>query len=322
MSAKKIKVVDLTKVDASAEEGESALGIGPKGSSMLHSNAKRTDHVRDDLGYTEEQIDLLFRDSIYPYPSKLSRSAYDTRKRLLQIELLKVQRWAKETGQRIMVVCEGRDAAGKGGTIKRFMEHLNPRGARIVALEKPTDEERGQWYFQRYVKQFPTKGEMVFFDRSWYNRAGVERVMGFCTGKEYKEFLRQAPEVERMIVRSGTILFKYWFSVTRKAQKSRMDSRESDPLKGWKLSDIDRASRDKWDDYTKAKLNMFFHTDTSDAPWVVVKSDDKKRARLNCINHFLYHLDYPQKDETVVIAPDPLIIGSASQVIDKTEYSW
>jgi polyphosphate kinase 2 len=322
MSAKKIKVVDLTKVDASAEEGESSLGLGPKGSSMLKSDAPRTNHVRDDLGYTSEQIDLLFRDSIYPYPSKLSRNAYDTRKRLLQIELLKVQRWAKETGQRIMVVCEGRDAAGKGGTIKRFMEHLNPRGARIVALEKPTEEERGQWYFQRYVKQFPTKGEMVFFDRSWYNRAGVERVMGFCTGKEYKEFLRQTPDVERMLVRSGTILFKYWFSVTRKAQKARMDARESDPLKGWKLSDIDRASRDKWDEYTKAKLNMFFHTDTTEAPWTVVKSDDKKRARLNCINHFLYHLDYPQKDETVVIAPDPLIIGSASQVTDKTEYSW
>jgi len=220
------------------------------------------------------------------------------------------------------VVCEGRDAAGKGGTIKRFMEHLNPRGARIVALEKPTEEERGQWYFQRYVGQFPTSGEIVFFDRSWYNRAGVERVMGFCTGKEYKEFLRQAPEVERMLVRSGTILFKYWFSVTREAQRARMTSRESDPLKGWKLSDIDRLSRDKWDDYTKAKLNMFFHTDTADAPWTVVKSDDKKRARLNCMNDFLCRLDYPQKDHTVVIQPDPLIIGSASQVIDKNEHAW
>jgi len=235
---------------------------------------------------------------------------------------LKVQRWAKKSGNRMMVVCEGRDAAGKGGTIKRFMEHLNPRGARVVALEKPTEEERGQWYFQRYVKQFPTTGEIVFFDRSWYNRAGVERVMNFCTGKEYKEFLRQAPEVERMLVRSGTILFKYWFSVTRNAQKARMKARESDPLKGWKLSDIDRASRDKWDDYTKAKLNMFFHTDTADAPWTVVKSDDKKRARLNCMNHFLYHLDYPQKDHTVVIEPDPLIIGSASQVVDKSEHVW
>ena len=157
MSARKIKVVDLTQVDSSAEEGESSLGLGPKGFSMLEYDAPRTDRVRYDLGYSKEQIDLLFRDSIYPYPSKLSRNAYDTRKRLLQIELLKVQRWAKETGQRIMVVCEGRDAAGKGGTIKRFMEHLNPRGARIVALEKPTDEERGQWYFQRYVEQFPTK---------------------------------------------------------------------------------------------------------------------------------------------------------------------
>lgn len=316
------KVLDLKKVDASAEEGESALGIGQKGISMLVPKASRTDLVREDLGYTTDEIDTLFRDSIYPYQQKLSRSAYETRKRLLQIELLKVQRWAKKTGKRIMVVCEGRDAAGKGGTIKRFMEHLNPRGARIVALEKPTEEERGQWYFQRYVAQFPTSGEIVFFDRSWYNRAGVERVMGFCTGKEYKEFLRQAPEVERMLVRSGTILFKYWFSVTRDAQRARMNSRESDPLKGWKLSDIDRLSRDKWDDYTKAKLNMFFHTDTADAPWTVVKSDDKKRARLNCMNDFLYRLDYPQKDHTVVIKPDPLIIGSASQVIDKNDHVW
>lgn len=315
------KVLDLKKVDASAEEGESELGIGQKGRTMLVLKASRTDLVRQDLGYTPEEIDSLFRDSIYPYQQKLSRAAYETRKRLLQIELLKVQRWAKKTGKRIMVVCEGRDAAGKGGTIKRFMEHLNPRGARIVALEKPTEEERGQWYFQRYVAQFPTSGEIVFFDRSWYNRAGVERVMGFCTGKEYKEFLRQAPEVERMLVRSGTILFKYWFSVTREAQRARMTSRESDPLKGWKLSDIDRLSRDKWDDYTKAKLNMFFHTDTADAPWTVVKSDDKKRARLNCMNDFLCRLDYPQKDHTVVIQPDPLIIGSASQVIDKNEHA-
>lgn len=322
MPKNKKKVLDLVKVDASAEEGDSILGLGRKGTSMLESGAPRTNLVREDLGYSLEEVDLLFRDSIYPYRQKLSRTAYDTRKRLLQIELLKVQRWVKATGQRIIVVCEGRDAAGKGGTIKRFMGHLNPRGARVVALDKPTDEERGQWYFQRYVQQFPTKGELVFFDRSWYNRAGVERVMGFCTGKEYKEFLRQAPEFERMTVRSGTILFKYWFSVTRKAQKARMASRESDPLKGWKLSDIDRESRDKWDDYTKAKWNMFFHTDTADAPWTVVKSDDKKRARLNCMNDFLYHLDYPQKDHTVVIAPDPLIIGSASQVIEKNENVW
>lgn len=313
------KVVDLKKVDASAEEGTSMLGNAMKGESHLDPEAPRTDLVREDLGYSDAEIDLLFRDSIYPYRQKLSRSAYETRKRLLQIELLKVQRWTKSTGARIMVVCEGRDAAGKGGTIKRFMEHLNPRGARVVALEKPTDEERGQWYFQRYIRQFPTAGEMVFFDRSWYNRAGVERVMNFCNGREYKEFLRQAPGVERMLVRSGTVLFKYWFSVTRGAQKARMVSRESDPLKGWKLSDIDRLSRDKWDDYTKAKVNMFLHTDTPAAPWSVVKSDDKKRARLNCMNHFLYHLDYPQKDHSVVIEPDPLIIGSASQVIDRSE---
>ena len=322
MSTSKTKVLDLKKVDASSEEGMSDAVFGEKGSSFLDSKSSKTDEVRQDLGFSKEQIDTLFRDSIYPYHQKLSREAYDKRKRLLQIELLKVQRWSKENGQRIMVVCEGRDAAGKGGTIKRFMEHLNPRGARIVALEKPTDEERGQWYFQRYVKQFPTRGEIVFFDRSWYNRAGVERVMNFCTSKEYKEFLRQAPEVERMLVRSGTILFKYWFSVTREAQKARMLSRDNDPLKAWKLSEIDRTSRDKWDDYTKAKVNMFFHTDTPEAPWTIVKSDDKKRARLNCMNHFLYHLDYPNKDKTIVIEPDPLIIGHPAQVMDKLEMSW
>jgi len=320
MSEKK-KVLALKNVETPVD-GESVMGLGPKGGSKLDKQASRTSEFRKDLGYSELEVNGLFREGIYPYREKLSRSAYDSRKRLLQIELLKVQRWSKETGQRIMIVCEGRDAAGKGGTIKRFMEHLNPRGARIVALDKPSEEERGQWYFQRYVRQFPTNGEIVFFDRSWYNRAGVERVMKFCTGKEYKEFLRQAPEMERMLVRSGIILFKYWFSVTRDAQKARMLSRDSDPLKGWKLSAIDRLSRDKWEEYTQAKLNMFFHTDTADSPWTIIKSDDKKRARLNCMNHFLYNLEYPGKDLDVVIEPDPLVVGSPSQVIDKDEHGW
>ena len=237
----------------------------------------------------------------------------------LQAELLKAQNWVKETGEKIIVLFEGRDAAGKGGTIKRFMEHLNPRGARIVALEKPNDRERTQWYFQRYIQHLPAAGEMVFFDRSWYNRAGVERVMGFCKPSEYLEFMRQCPEVERMLVRSGIRLFKYWFSVTREEQRRRFGARETDPLKQWKLSPIDKASLDKWDEYTDAKEAMFFNTDTADAPWTIVKSDDKKRARINAMQHFLMSLPYPNKDRHVVVGPDPLIVGSSSLVIGAAE---
>ncbi|EKQ5873015.1 polyphosphate kinase 2, partial [Pseudomonas aeruginosa] len=224
-----------------------------------------------------------------------------------------------ETGQRVVVLFEGRDAAGKGGTIKRFMEHLNPRGARIVALEKPSSQEQGQWYFQRYIQHLPTAGEMVFFDRSWYNRAGVERVMGFCSPLQYLEFMRQAPELERMLTNSGILLFKYWFSVSREEQLRRFISRRDDPLKHWKLSPIDIKSLDKWDDYTAAKQAMFFHTDTADAPWTVIKSDDKKRARLNCIRHFLHSLDYPDKDRRIAHEPDPLLVGPASRVIEEDE---
>jgi polyphosphate kinase 2 len=216
-----------------------------------------------------------------------------------------------------VILFEGRDAAGKGGTIKRVMEHLNPRGARVVALEKPSEVERGQWFFQRYIQHLPTQGEMVFFDRSWYNRAGVERVMGFCKPNDYLEFMRQTPELERMFVRSGVRLYKYWFSVTREEQRRRFMSRETDPLKQWKLSPIDVASLDKWDEYTEAKEAMFFYTDTADAPWTVVKSDDKKRARLNCMQHFLSALDYPGKDTSIVQAPDPLIVGYGGHVIHR-----
>ena len=200
------------------------------------------------------------------------------------------------------------------------MEHLNPRAARVVALEKPTDHERGQWYFQRYVKHLPTKGEMVFFDRSWYNRAGVERVMGFCDSLEYLEFMRQVPELERMLVRSGIKLFKFWFSVTHEEQLRRFEGRSHDPLKQWKLSPIDQLSRDKWDEYTEAKEAMFFYTDTADAPWTIIKSDDKKRARLNCMKHFLASLSYPEKDHQVVDQPDPLIVGSSQHVIGRSEH--
>ncbi|PSJ79528.1 polyphosphate kinase 2 [Neisseria iguanae] len=246
----------------------------------------------------------------YPYRQRMRRAVYEREKKKLQIELLKVQSWVKESGQRIVCLFEGRDAAGKGGTIKRFMEHLNPRGARVVALEKPTSTERGQWYFQRYITNLPTAGEMVFFDRSWYNRAGVERVMGFCKPNEYMLFMRQAPEFERMLVASGTYLFKFWFSVSREEQLRRFISRRDDPLKHWKLSPVDIQSLDRWDDYTEAKDAMFFHTHTGDAPWTIIRSDDKKRARLNCIRHFLHSLDYPGKDEKAIGKVDDKIILS------------
>ena len=267
-------------------------------------------------------IGELFKEGKYPYTDKSPRSQYDKEKALLQIELLKVQNWVKQSGQRIVALFEGRDAAGKGGTIKRFMEHLNPRAARVVALEKPTELELGQWYFQRYIKHLPTSGEIVFFDRSWYNRAGVERVMGFCSSLDYLEFMRQVPDLERMLARSGIRLFKYWFSVTQEEQRRRFDARTGDPLKQWKLSPIDEVSRDKWVEYTQAKESMFFYTDTADAPWTVIKSDDKKRARLNCMQHFLSSLDYPGKNEHVLHGPDPLIVGTPSQVIEKDRHLW
>ncbi|KAF1061363.1 MAG: Polyphosphate:ADP/GDP phosphotransferase [Pseudomonas citronellolis] len=254
----------------------------------------------------------------YPYRKRLQRKAYENAKADLQVELLKVQNWVKETGQRIVVLFEGRDAAGKGGTIKRFMEHLNPRGARVIALEKPSPVEQGQWYFQRYIQHLPTAGEMVFFDRSWYNRANVERVMGFCSPYQYLEFMQQTPELERMLVRNGVHLFKYWFSVSREEQLRRFVSRRDDPLKHWKLSPIDIQSLDKWDEYTQAKEAMFFHTDTADAPWVVVKSDDKKRARLNGIRHFLHSLDYPDKNLRIAHAADEHLVGRPAQ-LDRDE---
>ncbi|MGL4241733.1 MAG: polyphosphate kinase 2 [Beijerinckiaceae bacterium] len=264
-----------------------------------------------------DAIRRAFETGAYPYEDRLTERAYSREMAALQVELLKAQNWIKSAGERVVLLFEGRDAAGKGGTIKRFMEHLNPRGARVVALEKPSDRERSQWYFQRYVHHLPSAGEIVFFDRSWYNRAGVERVMGFCTPAEYLEFMRQAPLVEQMLVRSGLLLFKYWFSVTREEQARRFSARQTDPLKQWKLSPIDVASLDKWDGYTEAKEAMFFYTDTADAPWVIVKSDDKKRARLNCLQHFLSSLDYPNKDRSIVTGPDPLIVGSTRHVVSQ-----
>lgn len=244
----------------------------------------------------------------YPYKTKLSRKSYERRKRELQIELLKMQLWVKETGQKVLIIFEGRDAAGKGGTIKRFMEHLNPRGARVVALDKPSDVERGQWYFQRYVEHLPTAGEIVLFDRSWYNRAGVERVMGFATDEQYRRFMNQVPLFEKMLVDDGIHLTKFWFSVTQTEQRTRFAIRQIDPVRQWKLSPMDLESLDRWEAYTEAKEAMFLHTDTDHAPWISIRSNDKKRARLNAMRYFLSQFEYEGKDHEVVGTPDPLIV--------------
>ena len=245
----------------------------------------------------------------YPYDRRITRDEYEHTKRMLQIELLKAQSWIKDTGQRLVVLFEGRDAAGKGGTIKRFMEHLNPRGASVVALAAPTERERGQWYFQRYVAHLPTRGEIVLFDRSWYNRAVVERVMGFCSDEDYEEFMREVPEFEQMLTRSGVRLVKLWFSVSRREQITRFVIRRIDPVRQWKLSPTDLASLDRWDDYTDAKEEMFLRTHIPNAPWTVVRTNDKKRGRLEALRFVLHQLDYPDKDHTVIGAPDPLIVG-------------
>jgi polyphosphate kinase len=268
----------------------------------------------------DEELADDWRSGGYPYRNLMSRKNYEAQKYLLQVELLKLQAWVKDAGQRVVILFEGRDAAGKGGTIKRFMEHLNPRGARVVALEKPSEVERGQWYFQRYVEHLPTAGEIVLFDRSWYNRAGVERVMGFCSEHEYQEFMRQAPDFERHLVRSGTHLIKFWFSVSRKEQRRRFKEREAHPLKQWKLSPIDMASLDKWDDYTKAKEAMFFETDTADSPWTVIKSDCKKRARLNAMRYVLQKLPYSNKSMDNIGTLDPLLVGRAHVVYERGEH--
>jgi len=280
-------------------------------------------HVAAAKGARRERSDFElsadWREGGYPYKNLMSRRNYEREKYRLQVELLKLQAWVRSSGQRVVILFEGRDAAGKGGAIKRFMEHLNPRGARTVALEKPTEEERGQWYFQRYVEHLPTRGEIVMFDRSWYNRAGVERVMGFCSEEEYREFMRQVPEFERNLVRSGIHLIKFWFSVSRKEQRRRFKERKSHPLKQWKLSPVDLASLDKWEDYTTAKEAMFFNTDTADAPWTVVKSDCKKRARLNALRYILHKLPYSKKDNKQIASIDALLVGRANVVYERGE---
>jgi polyphosphate kinase 2 len=267
----------------------------------------------------DDELAPGWREGAYPYKNLMTRRRYEKQKYKLQVELLKLQAWVKKTGQKVVILFEGRDAAGKGGAIKRFMEHLNPRGAGVVALEKPTEVERGQWYFQRYIQHLPTAGEIALFDRSWYNRAGVEKVMGFCNQDEYAEFMRQAPEFERNLVRSGVQLIKFWFSVSRREQQRRFRERKAHPLKQWKLSAVDLASLDKWDDYTEAKEAMFFYTDTADAPWTVIKSDCKKRARLNAMRYVLHKLPYDNKDVDAIGPLDPLLVGRAHVVYERGE---
>ncbi|MBF6194518.1 MULTISPECIES: polyphosphate kinase 2 [Micrococcus] len=244
----------------------------------------------------------------YPYETRMTREEYELEKYRLQIELLKLQYWGEDTGQRHIIVFEGRDAAGKGGTIKRFTEHLNPRTARVVALNKPSDRELGQWYFQRYIQHFPTAGEIVLFDRSWYNRSGVERVMGFSTDEQYRRFMNQVPLFEKMLVDDGIHLTKFWFSVTQTEQRTRFAIRQIDPVRQWKLSPMDLESLDRWEAYTEAKEAMFLHTDTDHAPWISIRSNDKKRARLNAMRYFLSQFEYEGKDHEVVGTPDPLIV--------------
>ncbi len=299
-------------LDGASPDDAAALGKAIANMPNIESAKIRT-HADDELASD-------WRDGGYPYKNLLSRRSYEKQKYHLQVELLKLQAWVKESGQRVVIIFEGRDAAGKGGTIRRFMEHLNPRGARVVALEKPSDVERGQWYFQRYVSLLPTAGEIVLFDRSWYNRAGVERVMGFCNNDEYLEFMRQAPDFERNLTRSGIHIIKFWFSVSREEQRRRFKEREMHPLKQWKLSPIDLASLDKWDDYTKAKEAMFFHTDTADSPWTVIKSDCKKRARLNAMRYVLHKLPYNNKELAAIGPLDPLLVGRAHIVYERGEH--
>ena len=255
-----------------------------------------------------------FRENLYPYAYRMSYDDYYDHKFPLQVELVKLQNWIREAGERVIILFEGRDAAGKGGTIRRLMEHWNPRGARVVALDKPSDVEMGQWYFQRYIANFPTAGEIVLFDRSWYNRAGVERVLGFSEDSDYRMFMRQAPMLERMIVESGVHLIKLYFSVSRKEQLRRFKKRAKDPLKQWKISPVDILSKDKWAEYTEAKEAMFLLTDIDVAPWTIIKSDDKMRARVNAMRHMLHVLDYDGKDMSVAYAPDPSIVASASEI--------
>ena len=270
--------------------------------------------LTDPLNISPEDRVRYFRENLFPYAHRMRNKEYYAHKFPLQVELVKLQNWVRESGKRVIILFEGRDAAGKGGTIRRFMEHWNPRTARVVALDKPSDVELGEWYFQRYIRRFPTAGEIVLFDRSWYNRAGVERIMGFSTDDDYRLFLAQAPALERMIVDSGIQLIKLYFSVSRREQLRRFEKRAKDPLKQWKVSPVDLLSKDKWEEYTEAKEAMFMLTHMDIAPWTIIKSDDKMRARINAMRHVLHVIDYDGKDESVAYAPDPSLVASAREV--------
>lgn len=303
-------MVDLSDLQKHAKEGFNSL----------------TDFMLKELPIDSEIIKKIkdsSRDSLigeyYPYEEKISRRVYEEEKYLLQIELIKWQKHIKREGLRHSIIFEGRDAAGKGGTIKRFLEHLNPRGARVVALLKPSERESGQWYFQRYVQNLPTSGEITFFDRSWYNRAGVERVMGFCSDEQYQVFVEQCPMFEQMLIGSHINLDKFWFSVSQEEQLRRFIQRLLDPLKQWKLSPMDIESLGRWDSYTHAKEFMFHYTDKKISPWVVIRSDDKKRARLNAMRYILSKYDYMDKDKSVIEKPDPKILGSAAKIYETGE---
>jgi polyphosphate kinase 2 len=293
----------LVPEPGAAKTKEPAGAIKPSGKDAEAFKLKRAKNTRKREGPPDDLADPL---------DKLSTADYLDLIMPLHVELLKMQNWVKEEGLRVLVLNEGRDAAGKGGTIKRFVEHMNPRGARVVALDKPSDRERSQWYFQRYIAHLPTAGEVVFFDRSWYNRSMVERVMGFCSGAEVKEFLRSVPELERMLIRSGILVLKFYYSVSKAEQARRFAKRTHDPLKQWKLSPVDQESQDKWEDYARAKEDMFFFTSTADSPWTIIKSDDKKRARVNAIRYLLSRVDYPdRRDELLGI--DQRIVRTVQQ---------
>jgi polyphosphate kinase 2 len=326
VAAQEAELAALSRIagsnSATATEGVSAIieGASPDDATRMREALGLPKPAGRPRRSSDELADD-WRTGGYPYKFKMLRRDYEREKFLLQTELLKLQSWVKEAHQRVIILFEGRDAAGKGGAIKRFTEHLNPRGARVVALEKPSDVERGQWYFQRYIQHLPTMGEMVLFDRSWYNRAGVEHVMGFCSDEEYREFLRQVPEFERNLTRSGIHLVKFWFSVSRPEQTRRFKERKVHPLKQWKLSPVDLASLDKWDDYTAAKEAMFFHTDTADSPWTVIKSNDKKRARLNAMRYVLHAMPYTGKNSERIGRVDDLLVGRANVIHERGEYS-
>ena len=268
---------------------------------------KQSQHIEyDKRGSKPKRVAVWVKEETLQYEAELKK---------LQIELLKMQNYIKETGQKVLMIFEGRDAAGKGGTIKRITEHLNPRGARVVALDKPSDTEKTQWYFQRYVQHLPSAGEIVLFDRSWYNRAGVEPVMEFCTQEEHKEFLHEVPEFEKMLVNSDIKIFKFYFSVSKDEQKKRFEKRKTDPLKQYKLSPVDEKSQGLWDKYTIAKYSMLLASHTDYAPWTIIRSDNKKKARINTIKHILNNFDYPKKISKKELKPDPKVHIDASKEI-------